>query len=234
MRAYVKDILPIGVSQTAGNDVVFGEHVVNPSWAVSFLRWADRSPYDFLSQPESPNTKDLSLKPLIVDSDCISVSTSSQKTSMTPGATLILKNGFYNYLTAIAPGDFFTINIVPSSVQKDEIVKKIQNEQPINGILDGFKGLYKVSSVREAIHTDPSSGKKFQTVMIQGYGMAELVSKIYFVAQLFTEAQTRVGSQLWLQFWGDFNSAQQNGNDNNVQNLVLKLFTFLLLLNLKS
>ena len=137
---------------------------------------------------------------------------------------MVFKNGLFNYLTAVAPSDFFTVNIVASDQEAQVIAQKAKNGQQINGINDGFKGLFKVTSVREKTSIDPETGKKTQNVAIQGFGMAELATKIYLISQYFSQGEVAANQILSTPFWKDLNTLIDPKNPNQVQIIVRILF----------
>lgn len=155
----------------------------SPEWVISFVRWSNRDTKRFNSNPgaekgapDQLETRDV----LVVRNDCISVAVNSSKASHTPEAQLVFRAGDINYMTAIAPGDFFFVNMLKYGAQADEIESKAKAGKPINKIQDGFKGFFKVQSVRQSLLTEPSSGLKSLTFQITGFAFTEFNNTIYF------------------------------------------------------
>lgn len=247
MKTFIKDILPRGSSNDAQinstgtasvNGNIFGEHVTSPSWVVGVYRWMDRSPWDFLkdghNQATGPNpTVDINLAPLVIQSDCIAIQTNSQKTSLTPVCVLTLKNGLFNYLTAIAPGDYFSVNITPDQNTADNISNQILDQTKasspnfatgINSYTSGFKGIFKITSVRKSTQMDPETGSKFTFTTVTGHAMSELSTKIYFVSQLFSNQEAKKNSIFDGPLWSQLNKFVDPKLPNQIQTIVWAVF----------
>lgn len=154
-------------------------HQVSPAWMLTFVRWKNRNPYNFEnSNKEGGNLA--TATPLIVTSDCVSVSVSASKATHTPSMTAMLKSSNTNYLTAVAPGDFVFVNICDWEHHIDEVKHKAESLQPINEFKDGFKGIFKVQSVRMVLSINPETGTKQVMFQIDGYGFTEFNNLIYF------------------------------------------------------
>jgi hypothetical protein len=160
-------------------------HQTSPGWMLTFVRWENRSPKT-ISENEATVSKDNKektpsvVKPLVVINDCISVSVSTTKTSHTPQMSAILKAGDINYLTAVAPGDFVFVNIVDWDTKIPELKEKALGRRPINGTEDGFKGVFKVQSVRQVLSTNPGNGARDIAFQIEGFAFTEFNNVIYF------------------------------------------------------
>jgi hypothetical protein len=158
-------------------------HQTSPHWIITFVRWNNRNIKNYPSLPPQPNDEDLDFlstrDPLVVENDCISISVSTSKTNNTPNATAVFKNGDLNYMTAIAPGDFFLVNIVNFSKKARDIRIRAGNENPINKVDDGFKGIFKVNNVNKIIQTDPQTGAKDYVCQVTGYAFTEFNQLIY-------------------------------------------------------
>jgi hypothetical protein len=105
--------------------------------------------------------------------------------------TAILKETDENYATAIAPGDFVLVNMLnwESDARRIVNIARSVNIGPINKAADGFKGLYKVQSVRKTVSVDPETGVKNVVVRIDGYAFTEFNNKIYYNPYLRTDVQ---------------------------------------------
>lgn len=169
-------------------------HQTSPGWMLTFVRWINRDPLNFKG-----NSKTVS-EPLVVTNDCISVTINSSKNSHTPSVSAILKSGDINYLTAVAPGDFLFVNILNWGSNITKKSQQKQNDSPlyarakgfqaINKLEDGFKGFFKVQSVRRVVSVDPNTGKKEVVFYIDGYGFTEFNNVIYFNQHLIPPGST--------------------------------------------
>ena len=93
-------------------------------------------------------------------------------------ASLIMTD--VNYETAVAPGDFVFVNMLNYEIDARRVADAARAKEPINGVLDGFKGLYKVQSVRKVLSVDPDTGTKFYAFKITGFAFTEFNNSIYF------------------------------------------------------
>lgn len=169
-NAFVKDVTVSG-----GDPNV---HQTAPSWVLTFIRWAERD--TLRTNPTDGTTYATIRAPLIVESDCIQVSTTMNKGTLTASMSATLLMTDINYLTAVAPGDFVFVNMLNWPEDARRVVEQAHNYEPINGIDDGFKGLYKVQSVRQIISVDPTSGVKTVAFRITGFAFTEFNNTIYF------------------------------------------------------
>jgi hypothetical protein len=179
--AYKVNIIPNGKD---------GKHDTSPAWVLSFLRWGNR----YLNVPEQEqrnagNPQDFlfTREILVVENDCASVVVHQSKGSHTPTMQAMLYPGDINYLTAIAPGDFVFVNMLEWESEARRVGNKARAYKPINegppgkGLKgDGFKGLFKVHSVRQMLSVDPATGIKRIMYQITAYGFTEFDSTIYF------------------------------------------------------
>jgi hypothetical protein len=191
-----------------------GTHSISPSWVLTFVRWENR--YLNLKTPEEKLDKEAisgflqTRKPLVVDSDCVSVSVSYSKESHTPSMQALLYSGNVNYLTAIAPGDFVLVNMLNFPQHAREIAIRAYNLEPINGVSDGFKGVFKVQSVRRVLTINPASGTKTVMFQVTGFAFTEFNNTLYFNPFLLTQKElgndilfaSRI-SEVWEQYVGD-------------------------------
>jgi hypothetical protein len=198
-------------------------HQVSPSWMLTFIRWRVRDPLRSKSGDDPSSV----LEPLVVINDCIQLNTADTKNSPTPAFSAILKGGDTNYSAAVAPGDFCFVNIVNDDTLTDfsksddpkSLEYRAQNKLPINRfdgkINDGFKGVYKVHSVRRHLSVDPITGVKQLQYQIQGYAFTELNNMIYFNPYAFSDLETNNAS-LWITSLGDLFHEQLMGRITNV------------------
>lgn len=151
-------------------------HQISPSYVLTFLRWAKRDTKNFDSPADFKELR----RPLIVVNDCIALTTNNSKKSLTKTVNMTLRAGDINYSTALAPGDFLFVNMVNDEGKARDIKQRAAALKPINKFNDGFKGIYKVKSVRRQLETDPSSGAKSFTFNVQAVGFTEFNQTIYF------------------------------------------------------
>jgi hypothetical protein len=165
--------------------------------------------------------KDLSTqKPMIVINDCISVTTSMSKSSQTPSMQAILKAGDINYSTAVAPGDFVFVNIVENEAKITSLYKKAASKQPINGKDDGFKGIYKIQSVRRIIGVDPATGTRQVMYRIDGFAFTEFNNNIYFNPYLVNEPEFKKDAIFVSNIGINYKQLTEGGRIPNVQEVV--------------
>jgi len=172
-------------------------HQTSPAWVLTFLRWAER---DTLRTLDTTVTNSFTIAgavpngtPLVVENDCIQLSVSDAKTVLTPSmaATLLITD--VNYETELSPGDFVFVNILnwENQVRNSAgtgVADRARNLQPINGIHDGFKGFFKVQSVRKVLTTDPKTGIRTYAVKITGFAFTEFNNSIYFNPYLIDQS----------------------------------------------
>lgn len=153
-------------------------HQVSPGWMLTFVRWLNRDPKNYTSE----GTGNLSTvkTPMVVTNDCISVTVAQSKSSHTPQLSAILKGGDINYLTAVAPGDFVFVNMVDWDTKLEELKVRAAQGQPINRWEDGFKGFFKIQSIRQILQVDPRTGAKQLVFQLQAFGFTEFNNVIYF------------------------------------------------------
>lgn len=179
-RAFTYDIQPVGVAPDEDNAV----HQVSPSWILTFVSWKFRDTLRInLSKGATQETANLdSLKavnnPLVVRNDCVNVTVTSNKGSYTPNMEAVLVQTDVNYVTAVAPGDFVLVNMLNWESDAERVALKAAAGQAINGINDGFKGIFKVQSVRRVVAT--TGDKKTVVFKISGFAFTEFNNTIYF------------------------------------------------------
>lgn len=180
-RAYTYPIGPNG----SGFDEDERVHQSSPSWILTFVSWKYRDTLRIkFAQGANQGNSDLDkLKsvnnPLVVRNDCISVTTTSNKAAHTPNMEATLVQTDTNYLTAIAPGDFVIVNMLNWEKDAEDVAIRAEKLQPINGLKDGFKGLFKVQSVRRVVGISPE-GIKTVRFKITGFAFTEFNNIIYF------------------------------------------------------
>jgi hypothetical protein len=177
-KAYTYFIGPHGTSTSEYNMV----NQSSPTWVLSFVRWDVRDTLRAVSPTGQPATI-LGVRPaLVVENDCIQLTTNSNKSVLTPSMSATFLETDVNYETAVAPGDFVFVNILNWEIDARNLANRARGQSisAINGIADGFKGVYKVQSVRKTIMTDPESGIKRVLIRIDAYAFTEFNNMIYY------------------------------------------------------
>jgi len=181
--AYNIPIIP-NASGQGEEDLV---HQTCPAWVLTFLRWEIRD--TLRTNPTNGLTSQtIAQKPLVVENDCVQVTVSDSKSVLTPSMTASLLITDINYETEIAPGDFVFVNMLNWEHEARAVADKARNRQAINGIHDGFKGFFKVQSVRKSLMVDPVSGTKRYVIRITGFAFTEFNNSIYFNPYLIGES----------------------------------------------
>ncbi len=177
--AYTYTINPNSTSpqeMVAGSSAV---HQTSPGWVLTFLQWQIRD--TLRTEPTTGlDYTTVSSKPLVVENDCVQLNVSDSKSVLTPSMSATLLVTDINYETEVAPGDFVFVNMLNWEHHARKVADKARNLQPINGIHDGFKGFFKVQSVRKSLITDPQSGTKHYAVKITAFAFTEFNNCIYF------------------------------------------------------
>lgn len=201
-------------------------HQTSPGYVLTFVRWSNRSTANYQSpQRDSKDTGPSFLKvetALIVISDAINITVKQSKASHTQQFSATLLAGDVNYATAVAPGDFVLINMVDDQTKVNEIYEAAKASKPINKYGMGFKGIFKVKSVRKRIFTDPGSGAKRYAFNIAGIAFDEFNTTVYYNPILAAAHQT-AGVVFLSAFANYWNGIIQQKNNNNVQSILKAL-----------
>jgi hypothetical protein len=212
------------------------EFSTSPHCVLTVVRFANRSKSVLKDNPELATT---TLDPLVIVNDCISCTVSEGKDGFTSSFTATLKSGDVNYLTAIHSGDYVLVNMVDSSEAADDVRNRAAIGSPINIFdaeringqekvyqNDGFKGLFKIQSVRRRTSISPN-GEKITSFNVIGYSHYFFNSKMYFIPQLVSpgEKQSRflffASISKHLQTWF---AARTSTNIQNTIKLLLDTF----------
>jgi hypothetical protein len=185
-KAYTYPIIPknSGTDETSLPDGK-GAHLVHqssPTWVLTFVRWQFRD--TLRTQTNFPNQV---RHPLVVENDCIQCSTSDDKGTLTPSCQITLVETDVNYETEVEPGDFVFINMLNWEQHSRRVADAARAVKPINGVHDGFKGMYKVQGVRKMINVDPTTGIKTLLYKIDGFAFTEFNNTLYFNPNLVTQ-----------------------------------------------
>lgn len=211
-RAFVYNIDPNGTVDGEDNSI----HQTSPAWVLTFIRWQNRD--TLRDKTDSPTaTRD----PLIVENDCLQLSTSVNKGTLTPSFTATLVMTDVNYETAVAPGDFVTINMLNWQADARRVADQARAKKPVNGIDDGFKGIFKVQGVRRVITTDPQTGTRIVLFRINGYAFTEFNNTVYFNPYLIDPNQEQSNQLLFASYVGrDWTKMVNDKGLVNVQDIL--------------
>ena len=155
-------------------------HQTSPAYVATIIRWSNRDTANYLERVNKEGRKTITRTPLVIINDIVSVNTDDMKNQLTPSVSMVLKAGDLNYSTAVAPGDYLLLNLVDTREQALNIRERALNIQPINRYGDGFKGLFKIQTVRRQVIVDPNTGTKNYNFVIHGFGFTEFNSLIYY------------------------------------------------------
>ena len=173
-KAFVKKVEVFGSGQDEDGLV----HQSSPAWVLTFIRWEIR---DTLRTDDSTDTSSKSVRdPLVVENDCLQASVTVGKGTLTPSLSATLVQTDVNYMTAVAPGDFVFVNMLNWDSEARRVADNARDRNPINGPDDGFKGLFKVQSVRKVVSVNPGTGTKIVLFKLTGYAFTEFNNTIYF------------------------------------------------------
>ena len=213
--AYIHDINP----NASGKDEVNLVHQTSPAWVLTFLRWKIRD--TLRTKPTTGlDYSTIAEKPLVVENDCIQVSVADSKSVLTPSMTATLLVTDINYETEVAPGDFVFVNILNWESDARRVADQARNLNPINGLHDGFKGFFKIQSVRKSLMVDPQSGIKSYAVKITAFAFTEFNNSIYFNPNLINST-TDLNLGLYLtNIENDWNQIQTNKGLTRIQDIV--------------
>ncbi len=214
-KAFVHTILPNGSGTGEDNSV----HEVSPAWVLTFVRWQNR---------DTQRNKNVAAtevrEPLVVENDCVQVTTNSNKGTLTPSmnATLVMTD--VNYETSVAPGDFVVVNMLNWPSEARRVANNARAKKAINGQNDGFKGVYKVQSVRKTIAVDPETGTKFFLFKITGFAFTEFNNTIYFNPYMLDPNQDPQNQLLFASYVGkDWQKLINQKGFTNVQDILAVL-----------
>lgn len=192
----------------------------SPAWVLTFVRWEIRDTFRTVVTDKNA----ISVRgPLIVENDCLAVSTSDNKGTLTPSMSATLIQTDVNYMTEVCPGDFVFVNMLQWDEDARRVANQARNGESINNLNDGFKGLYKIQGVRKTIVTEPVSGAKTVLVRITGFAFTEFNNTIHFNPSMITDTE-KGDSILFAANYGiTWSSINSKKNLTNVQDLIRAL-----------
>lgn len=214
-RAYTKFINPEG----SGSSEDYAVHQTSPAWVLTFVRWQNRDTFR-TSGTSGTEVRD----PEVVENDCLQVTTTMTKGSLTPSmnATLVMTDK--NYVADVAPGDFVIVNMLNWEKDARRVADAARAKQPINGPKDGFKGVFKVQGVRRVVSVDPNTGTKIVLFKINGFAFTEYNNTIYFNPYLIDPNQDPKNQLLFASFIGrDWANLVNSKGLTNVQDVIATL-----------
>lgn len=214
-RAYTYFVNPEG----SGDGEDLAVHQTAPAWVLTFVRWNNRDTFRVNSVPYTEVRE-----PLVVENDCLQVTTTNDKNTLTPSmnATLIMTD--VNYETAVGPGDFVIVNMLNWEKHARRVADNARAKKAINGVNDGFKGVFKVQSVRRVVSVDPNTGTKMVIFKVTGFAFTEYNNTIYFNPYLVDPNQDPKNQLLFASFLGrDWANLINSKGLTNVQDVIATL-----------
>lgn len=224
-KAFVKHIKPFGsgIGENIGDNDEF-VHQTSPAWVLTFVRWQNRDTFRTLGSDSSNQGSNQVRDPEVVENDCLQVTVTVSKGTLTPSmnATLVMTD--VNYVASIAPGDFVIVNMLNWEKDAQRVAKNARARKAINGPNDGFKGIFKVQGVRRVISVDPNTGTKIVLFKINGYAFTEYNNTIYFNPYLIDPSQDLQNQLLFASYIGkDWVQLINQKGLTNVQDILATL-----------
>jgi hypothetical protein len=219
-RAFTKYINVRGSNESED----FAVHQTSPAWVLTFVRWQNRDTFRTLGSDDL-STGSLQVRdPEVVENDCLQVTTTVSKGTLTPSmnATLVMTDK--NYVASIAPGDFVMVNMLNWEKDARRVADNARAGRAINGENDGFKGVFKVQGVRRIVSVDPNTGTKIVLFKINGYAFTEYNNTIYFNPYLIDPNQDPKNQLLFASYIGrDWANLINSKGLTNVQDVIATL-----------
>ncbi len=177
-HAFLININPNSPSKDEAVDGTSAVHQTSPAWVLTFLRWTVRDTLRTI--PTSTLNATTMIGPLVVENDCTQLQVSDSKSVLTPNMSATLVMTDVNYETELTPGDFVFVNMLNWESDARRVANQARNMAPINGTNDGFKGFFKIQSVRKSLVVDENSGIKSYVIKITAFAFTEFNNSIYF------------------------------------------------------
>jgi hypothetical protein len=214
-RAFTQYILPEG----SGESEDFAVHQTSPTWVLTFVRWQNRDTFRNTTT-SSTEVRD----PEVVENDCLQVSVNVAKGSLTPSMSATLVMTDKNYVADVAPGDFVIVNMLNWESEARRVANNARARLPINGVDDGFKGIFKIQGSRRIVSVDPNTGTKVVLFKINGFAFTEYNNTIYFNPYLIDPNQDQKNQLLFASFIGrDWANLVNSKGLTNVQDVIATL-----------
>lgn len=195
-------------------------HQTSPGYVITFVRWSNRDTVNYTERTSKFGNQTITRKPLVVINDATSITVNDSKDQLTPQASIVLKAGDLNYATAVHPGDYVFINMLDDRHKIVDIAKIASAGQPINKYDYGFKGMFKIQTVRRQIAVDPTTGVKAYQFVVHAFGFTEFNSLIYFNPAFSTQFANSSNLSFLLDFKNWAEIATSYNNVNNVQDIL--------------
>lgn len=199
----------------------------SPAWVITFVQFEERDFYNYNNDSEDKKIKrSLSQKepPTIVINDCIDLVVAQTKNSHNQSCSMVLTAGDINYSAAIAPGDYFIVNIVNSESKANDIFSRATKLKAINKVDDGFKGVFKVQSVHQNLQIS-QKGEKTLVFTITGHSFNEMDNVIYFNPYMMTAGEANNDIYFLTSISDSWNKGIKDKNGNSVQNVIKALYS---------
>lgn len=156
----------------SGND--FYIQSKNPAAAITIVR-VSTTVNDGVVVSESSKSNVIFIK-----SGILSLNVSYSKASPFHPFEAIILPTERNLLSDVLPGDYCLVHMVNDKAIIDDIEKDVLDNKPVNLEKYGFKGVFKIESVRQNYQIMHENGAKLITYSINGYAFKELNSVIYY------------------------------------------------------
>lgn len=202
----------------------YAVHQTSPAWVLTFVRWQNRDTFRTSGSDNTSTGPNQVRDPEVVENDCLQVTVSSAKGTLTPSMSATLVMTDKNYVASIAPGDFVMVNMLNWEKDARRVADAARAGQAINGVNDGFKGVFKVQGVRRILSVDPTTGTKIVLFRINGFAFTEYNNTIYFNPYLVDPNQDQKNQLLFASFIGrDWANLVNSKGLTNVQDVIATL-----------
>lgn len=157
---------------------------LSPDWMLCVIRFKHLSTFsrEKMASLSTDGSEAAAEKgePLIITSDCVSLSTSSSKGSHVKNLVATLMPGGTNYLSEIMPGDWLFAWMVQDEDKSADIARRIRAGEACNNFDDGLKFVGRVYSISKSLSIDPNSGKKQLRYSLQGNAFNEFNTSVFW------------------------------------------------------
>ena len=158
-------------------------HQTSPGWCAAFVRFTEPQTILLKEIKDTINTQNI----LIVRDECISISTSSPKSSFAKTLSLTVKAGETYYLNSAMPGDWVTVWIRQNKSDIDSIVKELEiikstgknNSGKLSNYTSGLRMVGRVLGV-SSVDSVSENGVRQIIQQITCQAFMEFASSIYF------------------------------------------------------
>lgn len=180
------------------------EFSTSPFWVISVIRLGvplsfSRASMSSVKVPKEDGVASRS-KPLVITSDCVSLSINNSKANYTKQLTATLKNVEFNYFIEILPGDWVMAWIVNDEDSFNQLLKKVRKpdpNNPCNEFQDGLKFMGRVDSVRKMLSQDPG-GVRTVSYSLSAVGFREFDATLFYEEALANQDyQNGLGTWLY-------------------------------------